>query len=84
MESPNPQYYDTVVLSNNISQPLEVEYSKNNLVWNIKHDKSLPQFYELLIKIELKWETALELNNFYNHSKMCVNAVTRLKEYLIP
>ena len=40
--------------------------------------------YELLIKIELKGNTVLALNNFYNHIKMCINAVTRLQEELLP
>ena len=45
---------------------------------NLKHEIISPKFYELLIKIELKGDNALELNNFYNHINMCLNVVTRL------
>ena len=41
-------------------------------------------YYELLIKIELKGYTALDLKHFYNHVKMSLNAVTRLREQLLP
>ena len=50
----------------------------------LKHDISSPEFYELLIKTELKDDTALDLKNFYNHIKICLNAVTRLREDLLP
>ena len=50
----------------------------------IKHDISSPKFYDILIKTELKWGTTLDLNNFYNYIKMCLNTVTRLREDLLP
>ena len=53
-------------------------------MWTLKHEISSPRFYELLIKTELKGDTALYLKNFYNHIKMSLNAVTRLKKDLIP
>ena len=53
-------------------------------MWNLKHEISLPKFYELLTKIELKGNTDLDLKNFYNHIKMCLNVVTRLREDLLP
>ena len=53
-------------------------------MWNLKHEISSPKFYELLIKTELKGDTALDLKNFYNHIKMSLNAVTRLREDLLP
>ena len=53
-------------------------------MWNLKNEISSPKFYEIIIKAELKGDTALDLNNFYNHIKMCINAVTRLQEYLFP
>ena len=43
-----------------------------------------PKLYELLIHTKLKGDTALYLNNFFNHVKMCLNAVTRLREDLLP
>ena len=52
-------------------------------MWTLKHEISSPKFHELFIKIELKGETALDLNSFYNHITMCLNAVTRLQEDLI-
>ena len=47
-------------------------------MWNLKHDIILPEFYELLIKLEIKVETDMELNNFYNHINMCPNEMGRL------
>ena len=52
-------------------------------MWTLKHDISSPKFYEILIKKELKGETALDLNNLFNHIKMCLNAVNRLIEDLV-
>ena len=53
-------------------------------MWTLKHEISLPRFYELLIKIELKGDTALDLNNFYNHVRISLNAVNRLKVDFLP
>ena len=53
-------------------------------MWTLKNDIISPKFYELLIKIEPNGDTALYLNNFYNHINMCINAVTRLQEDLLP
>ena len=53
-------------------------------MWTLKHEISSPRLYELLIKIEIKGYTAMELKNFYNHIRMCLNAVTRLREDLLP
>ena len=50
----------------------------------LKHEISSPKLYELLIKTELKRDTALDIKNFYNHIKMYLNAVTRLREDLLP
>ena len=52
-------------------------------MWNIKHEISSPKLYELLIKTELKGDTPLDPKNFYNCIKMCLNAVTRIQEYLL-
>ena len=52
-------------------------------MWTLKHDISSPRLYELLIKIELKGDNALNLNNFYNHVKMSLNTVTKLREHLL-
>ena len=48
-------------------------------MWTLKHEISSPKFYELLIKKELKGDTAMDLKNFFNHIKMYLNAVTRLR-----
>ena len=53
-------------------------------MWTLKHEISSPKLYELLIKTELKGDTAMDLNNFFNHINMCLNAVTRLREDLLP
>ena len=53
-------------------------------MWTLKHEIRLPKFYELLIKIELKGETAMDIKKFYNHIKICINMVTRLLKDLLP
>ena len=69
----------TMFLTNKRDPPLEGGHStKIGGMWTLKHDISSPKFYELLIKTELKGETDLDLKNFYNHIKMCLNAMTRL------
>ena len=69
----------TTVQTNKKAPPLERGISENiGGMWTLKHEISSPIFYELLIKTELKGDTALDLKNFYNHIKMSLNAVTRL------
>ena len=48
-------------------------------MWTLKHEISSPKFYELLIKTELKGDTALDINNFY-HINMCLNVVIGIQE----
>ena len=73
------------VQTNRRAPPLEGGISENiGGMWTLKHEISSPRFYELLIKIELKGDTALDLNNFYNHVMISLNAVNRLKVDLIP
>ena len=59
-------------------------HTKIGSMWTFKYDMSSPKFYELLIKTELKGDTALDLKNFYYHINMRLNAVTRFLEELIP
>ena len=61
-----------------------VNYTKIGGMWNLKYEIISPKFYEILIKTELKGDTALDIKNFYNHINTCLNAVTRLREYLLP
>ena len=56
---------------------------KIGIIQTLKIEIIPPKFYELLIKKELKGDTDLDLNNFYNHTKTCLNAVNRLQEYLL-
>ena len=53
-------------------------------MWTLKHEIISPKLYELLIKAELKRDTAMDLNNFYNHIKIRLNEVTRLPEDILP
>ena len=77
---PKNQDLTTAFLDNNKAPPLEVGHStKIGEIRNIKHEISSSKFYEILIKTELKYETDMDLNNFYNHIKTCLNAVTRLR-----
>ena len=68
-----------MVPTNMRDPPLDGEKStKIGGMWNLKHEISSPIFYELLTKTELKGDAALDLNNFYNHINICLNAVTRI------
>ena len=71
--------------TNKKASTLEGEISENiGGMWTLKHEISSSRFYELLIKIELKGDTTLYLKNLYNHVKMSLNAVNRLKVDLLP
>ena len=52
-------------------------------MWNLNHDIRSPKFYEILIKIELKGDTSMDIKNFYNNINMCLNVVTRIIEDLL-
>ena len=91
--SSSPTHKDTstpldptiMVTDNRRAPPLEGGNStKTGGMWILKHDISSQKFYELLTKTELKGDTALDLKNFYNHTKMCLNAVTIIQEDLPP
>ena len=85
IDLPKTKYTSTAVPANKKAPPLEGgHYTKNVSMWILKHDISSPKFYEILIKIELKVGTTLELNKFYNHIKMCLNVVNRIGEDLLP
>ena len=70
----------TMVPTNRRYPPLEGgHYTKICGMWTLRHEISSPKFYELLIRTELKGDTALYLKNFFNHINMCLNAVNRLQ-----
>ena len=74
----------TMVQTNKRAPPLEGGISQIiGGMLTLKHEVSSPRFYELLIKTYLKGDTTLDLKNFYNHIKKSLNAVTRLREYLL-
>ena len=79
-DTSTPSYPTTVVPTNRRDPPLEGGYyTKIVGMWTLKHEISSPKFYEILIKKELKGDTALDLKNFFNHIKMCLNAVNRIR-----
>ena len=79
MDLTNPLDPNTVVPANRRYPPLDVRQStKIGGMWTLKHEIISTRFYELLINIELKEETAMDNKNFYNHINMCVDAVTIL------
>ena len=83
-DSSNPPDPITVVSANRRDPPLDGGNSmKIGGMWTLKHDISSPKCYELLIKTQLKGDTALDLKNFYNHINMYINDVTRLRQYLL-
>ena len=47
-------------------------------MWTLKHEIKSPKLYKLLIKTDLKGDTALELKNFYKYINMCINAMASL------
>ena len=79
----NPQYYTTVVHTNKKVSPLKGGKShKIGGIWTIKHEIISPKLYEILINKYLKRDTSLDLKNFYNHIKMCLNAVKNVESIL--
>ena len=67
-------------MDNRIAPPLDAGYSaKIGGMWNLQNEIRSPKFYELLIKTELKGDTGLDLKNFCNHIKTCINVVNRLQ-----
>ena len=73
-DSPKPPEHTTVVPETRRDPPLDSgQYKKIGSMWNLEREISSPKFYELLIKTELKGDTALDLNNFYNHINICLN-----------
>ena len=59
-------------------------YEENGGMWTLKHEISSPKFYGILIKTDLRGDTDMDLNNFYIQINVCLNAVTRLREELLP
>ena len=79
-DSPNTLCHTTLVPTNSRDPPLvRGQSTKIGGVWALKHDIRSPKIYEILIKIELKGDTYMDLNNLYNHIKMCLDAVTILR-----
>ena len=63
--SPKARYPTTVVPDKKRDPPLEGGYStKIGDMWTLKHENISPKFYELLIKTEIKGDTALDLKNY--------------------
>ena len=70
----------TVVQTNTRDPPLEGGNSSDiGGMLTLKHEISSPKVYVLLINTELKGDTALDIKHFFNHIKMSLNAVTRLR-----
>ena len=73
-DSPKPPDPITVVPANSRATSLNHgKYTKHGGMWTLKHDIKSPKLYEILIKTQFKDNTALELNNFYNHINICLN-----------
>ena len=82
--STKPQDPTTVGTDSRRDPPLDYGHStKIEGIWTLKHEIISPKLYELLIKTELKGDTALYLKNFFNHINMCPNLVTKLQEDLL-
>ena len=84
-DSPKDQDNTTLVPAYRSDPQLEGgQYTKVGVMWNIKPEISQPKLCELLINTEPKGDTDIYLRNFYNHIKICLNVVTRLREGLLP
>ena len=82
---PNTTYPTTVTPANRRDPPLDGGYcTKNCCMWTLKYEIISPNFYDFLINTKLKVYTDLDLKNFCNHIKMCLNAAARPREELIP
>ena len=69
-----------MIPDNRRAPPLDGGHStKIESMRTLKYEIISPKFYELTIKTELKGDTAMEFKNFYNHTNMCLNTVTRLR-----
>ena len=83
--SPKPPDHSTVLQDNRRCPPLEGGQStKIGGVWTLKHYIISQKLYEILIDTEQNGDTAMDLKNFYNHIKICINAVNRIREDLLP
>ena len=84
-DSQKAQNHTTVVLNNKRDPQLEGgHYKKIGGMWTLKPETILPKLYEIIIKAELKGDNGIDLKKFYNHIKMCLNAVDILKEEFLP
>ena len=73
MDSPKDQYLKTVVPANNIATLLESGNSvKNGDMCNLKHEIISPKFNELIIKIEIKGDTSLNLKKHNNNIQIYI------------
>ena len=76
----NPQDYTTVVHTNRKVSPLEGEqYKEIRGILTLKHDISSPKFYKIILKADLKWDSALDLKKFHNQVKIFLNTATKLQ-----
>ena len=75
-ETNKPQDSTTMVHTNRKVPQLDGGWhQKIGGTWTMKHEISSLKFYKIILKTELKRDTALDLKNFYNHINMCLNAV---------
>ena len=82
-ESSNITYKDTSDINKSPTLKVGNWYNISGMC-NIEIEISSPNFYEPSIENKLKWETALDLKKFYNHNKICLNAVTKIRDYFLP
>ena len=48
----------------------------------LKYETTPPNFYKIILNTEIKVDTAIDLNRFYNHINVRLNAVIKLQEDL--
>ena len=64
----------TVVPANRRASTLDSGNSTKQCgMWNLKHKINAPELHKILIKIELKSDTAIYLMNLYNHTNIGLN-----------
>ena len=80
----SPILYHHVTRQQEISITRRWILSKLSGMWTLKQNTSPPKLYEILIKTDMKGDTALDLNIFYKKINSCLNTVAIIKEDMIP
>ena len=65
--------------NNNVTQIEGGKYQKISGMWTLKYEIIPSMFYKLLLNTKLKGYTVIDINNFNNHTRMCLHFVTKMR-----